>query len=114
MKCMMCGSEMVNTTGGNYTCQKCNQTINDLVYRPSNYYMPEQQGFGQQGWICPVCGAGLAPWVSVCPCMTKELKITYGTDTTTDDNAEKELERLFALNDERVAEMIEFYEKYGK
>ena len=21
-----------------------------------------------EGWKCPVCGNGLAPWVSVCPC----------------------------------------------
>ena len=24
---------------------------------------------GQRGWICPVCGSGLAPWVDKCPCM---------------------------------------------
>lgn len=21
-----------------------------------------------KGWICPICGRGLAPWVSECPC----------------------------------------------
>ena len=113
MRCMICGSEMKSTSGGNYICPGCNHSINDLVYRPSNCDMPWTQGFGQQGWICPVCGKGLAPWVSVCPCMTKELKITYGTDTTTDDYAKKELERLLALNDERVAEMISFQEEFG-
>jgi len=22
----------------------------------------------QTGWICPVCGKGVAPWLSNCPC----------------------------------------------
>lgn len=25
-------------------------------------------GFGLMGWICPVCGRGLAFFVTVCPC----------------------------------------------
>jgi len=55
-------------------------TVNDLAYGPSNCDMPLPQGFGEQkGWICPVCGRGLAPWVSWCPCQGSEKKITYGT-----------------------------------
>lgn len=23
------------------------------------------------GWVCPICGAGLAPWVQRCPCQDK-------------------------------------------
>lgn len=34
MRCIMCGSEMTSTTGGNYTCPRCHQGINDAVYRP--------------------------------------------------------------------------------
>ena len=80
MQCLRCGKEMVNTTGGNYHCPSCNMAVNDLVYRPSNCDMPMPQGFGEQkGWICPVCGRGLAPWVDYCPCQS-DFKITYETN----------------------------------
>jgi hypothetical protein len=55
-------------------------SVNDLVYRTrpkdtttggvssnqsySNYQPPR----GEVGWICPVCGRGLAPSTSYCPC----------------------------------------------
>lgn len=78
MRCVRCGKEMVNTTGGNYHCPSCNMAVNDLVYRPSEW-KPFPQDFGkQEGWICPVCGRGLAPWVDVCPCMRSQ-EITYDT-----------------------------------
>lgn len=81
MQCIRCGKEMVNTTGGNYHCPSCGMAVNDLVYRPSNCDIPIPQGFGKQkGWICPVCGRGLAPWTSFCPCQS-DFKITYGTST---------------------------------
>ena len=80
MQCVRCGKEMVNTTGGNYHCQSCGNAVNDLVYRPSNCDIPMPKSFGkQEGWICPVCGRGVAPWTSFCPCQGSEMKITYGT-----------------------------------
>lgn len=83
MQCIRCGEEMENTTGGNYHCPSCNTTVNDLVYRPSEW-KPFPQGFGkQEGWICPVCGRGLSPWTSFCPCQS-DWKITYGTGTAGD------------------------------
>lgn len=55
-------------------------TLNDLVYRQrpedtttggissnkshGGYQLPR----GEMGWICPVCGRGLAPSTSYCPC----------------------------------------------
>ena len=70
----------------------------------------ERQGFGEQrGWICPVCGRGVAPWESSCPCQN-DWKITYGTST---GGANTELNKLFELNDARVSEIIEFNKKYG-
>lgn len=83
MNCIQCGAEMVSTTGGNYYCTKCGASINDLVYRPHNYDVPMPQGFQQQGWICPVCGRGVSPWVDYCPCAVKGDQITYEkTDKT--------------------------------
>jgi predicted amidophosphoribosyltransferase len=111
MQCIRCGKEMVNTMGGNYHCPSCGFAVNDLMYRPSNCDIPMPQGFGkQEGWICPVCGRGVAPWVDMCPCQGSEMQIAYGTSTTTDND---ELHRLFELNDKRVEEMISFQEKYG-
>ena len=26
------------------------------------------EDIGQKGWICPVCGRGVAPWVDYCRC----------------------------------------------
>jgi hypothetical protein len=81
-KCWICGKEMVNTIGGNYHCPTCGVGVNDGVFRtPSNCDMPLPQGFVEQkGWICPVCGRGLSPWTSFCPCQS-DTKITYGTGT---------------------------------
>lgn len=81
MRCMVCGNEMDNTLGGCYTCFHCGHSIHDGVYRPSNCDVPVPQGFGkQEGWICPVCGRGVAPWMSVCPCTSNSLEITCGTE----------------------------------
>lgn len=33
-----------------------------------------------QGWVCPVCGSGVSPYLSVCPCKgIKVLDITCQT-----------------------------------
>ena len=61
-------------------------TINDLLYRQrpedttggtsSKSYGEYNPPHGEVGWICPVCGRGLAPSTSYCPCnLTRN--ITY-------------------------------------
>ena len=85
MKCMSCGSEMYNTIGGNYTCPKCGQSINDGVYRPSstsNTYGQPYLGWGQMGWICPKCGKALAPWRAECDCHKKMTTTTDKSNIT--------------------------------
>lgn len=47
---------------------------------------------GEVGWICPVCGRGLAPSMSYCPCnVTREITYTAqgSTPTYTLDDVEE-------------------------
>lgn len=102
MRCIVCGKEMKNTLGGNYHCENCGHAVNDLVNRSSNCDIPMPQGVGEQkGWICPVCGRGVAPWVDYCPCQS-DWKITYGTSTNING---------FASVDECIQYAKEHYEK---
>ena len=84
MKCMSCGTEMDSTTGGNYTCPKCRQGVNDGVYRPStnNIYGEPYLGWGQMGWICPKCGKVLAPWKAECDCHERNTVTTDKSNIT--------------------------------
>ena len=71
-----------SSTGGDNICWECKNSYNNShIHIPNNCDIPMPQGFGEQkGWICPVCGRGLAPWTSFCPCQS-DFKITYGTST---------------------------------
>ena len=100
MQCIRCGKEMENTTGGNYHCPSCDFAVNDLVYRPSER-KPFPQGFGkQEGWICPVCGRGVAPWVDYCPCqINRDVTWATGTGTGTYTNLDTEAFEKYVTTD---------------
>lgn len=55
MKCIKCGQEMVNISGGNYQCPSCGQTINDLVYR-GEATIPFRPNNYQIATHCVICG----------------------------------------------------------
>ena len=73
-----------------------NNITNDLVYREKingttagtssdktigTYQTPR----GEVGWICPVCGRGLAPSTSSCPCnLTRNITYLNGGTTIKD------------------------------
>jgi hypothetical protein len=51
--------------------------INDLEKKLKS--MPTVEPSGLTGWICPICGRGLSPFTSVCPCQGgKGWEITCG------------------------------------
>lgn len=95
MHCTICGMKMDKTGAGSYRCPECGHAMNDLVHRPSNCDIPMPQGFGEQkGWICPVCGRGMAPWASSCPCqINKSITWATGTGTGTYTNLDIEFEK---------------------
>ena len=105
MNCIRCGAEMNSTTCGNYACPKCGVVVNDLEYRPQNCDMPLSQDFGKkEGWICPVCGRGVAPWVDYCPCqINRNITWATGTGTGTYTNLDsKELKKYVTTNCEEL------------
>lgn len=99
MRCLICGTEMKNTTGGNYDCPNCGHMSMGQLNTPSNCDIPMPQGFGkQEGWICPVCGRGVAPWVDCCPCQINR-NITWASGTGTYTNLDaKEFEKYATTN----------------
>lgn len=96
---------MNSTTDGNYTCPKCSMGVNDLVNIPQNCDTSLPQNFDKkEGWVCPVCGRGVAPWVDYCPCKI-DGNITWatgtGTGTYTNLNS-KEFEKYATTNCEEL------------
>ena len=60
-KCYKCGKEL--TTGDtDNLCSECRAS------KPSPLLT---------GWVCPVCGGGLSPYTTRCPCQPLYGQITY-------------------------------------
>ena len=70
-----------DTTGGNilhvtYAKELKTEMLRDDVNELKVYdddgkcikWVKESDSPKMTGWICPVCGRGLSPWTSVCPC----------------------------------------------
>ena len=99
--CARCGKYFSVTRQTDY-CPECEYPN---MHKASNCDMPAPQGFGEQkGWICPVCGRGVAPWVDYCPCqINKNITWVTGTGTTTYTNLDaKEFEKYATTNCEEL------------
>ena len=78
IKCPKCGSHEVEVEWGmcltSYPAQfraHCKTCESSFLTSEVSNIIPQTQGFeAPKGWICPVCGRGVAPYVQVCPCVT--------------------------------------------
>lgn len=93
MNCIRCGAEINSTTDGNYTCPNCGKEVYYSVYKPQNCDTSLPQDFDKkEGWICPVCGRGIAPWVDYCPCKIDGNIIWVATTAQTSYKAQNKIE----------------------
>lgn len=65
-------SDLIDRQAAINTVKKHYRVDNDLleviVYQLENLPSAQPEPPMQIGWICPVCGRGLSPLTSVCPC----------------------------------------------
>lgn len=77
-------------TGGIGFCSKCNKPTYYIGDIPPEGFVPglepyctcnnKKQVGGAIGWVCPKCGAGLSPFVTICPC-SLSTDITFKSNT---------------------------------
>ena len=108
MQCVKCGKETENNSNSFEICWDCYlKDYNDYVKSNfpecsvSNCDIPMPRGFGEQkGWICPVCGRGVAPWVDYCPCqINRDVTFATGTGTSTYVNLDLKEYEKYATTD---------------
>lgn len=50
-------------------CPNCGGVLIGIHHQcPPSWFQVAPPVFVQTGWICPVCGSGVAPTLTVCPC----------------------------------------------
>lgn len=69
------------TVGDVLTCPSCGQPILTTVNGTHACVSPSEP-LRAQGWVCPVCGKGNAPFVAQCPCQGRGTVSTTTTSPT--------------------------------
>ena len=71
-----------------FKCNNCHHNWTDIFNSNLDTITPQPKLIetkdGTYGWICPVCGAGIAPYQDHCPLCAGRNSLqtwTYGTDT---------------------------------
>ena len=71
---VLCQEHRYRIPGKRETYSQYNEAWQDALDRAEGAIgnlpsaQPEQQIPQMRGWVCPVCGRGLSPYTSVCPC----------------------------------------------
>lgn len=67
--CPHCGSENICINVGNkWNCRNCKMEFEHPILKTANSSATIDLVYQKNGWICPVCGAGVNPNEKVCPC----------------------------------------------
>lgn len=67
--CPHCGSENICINVGNkWNCRNCKMQFEHPILKTANSFATKDLVYQKNGWICPVCGAGVNPNEKVCPC----------------------------------------------
>ena len=83
--CPKCGKPMKLNTGMvlaslppqyEYECDNCgyilySSSVRDTATTPDVDEHPFPFGSSKQGWICPICGASISPYIDSCPFCTR-------------------------------------------
>lgn len=70
MKCANgCGKELDSGDSAD-VCYPCRTKFSkpDTGHSAGSCWFPSAPIYGPTGWICPVCGRGNAPGITICPC----------------------------------------------
>lgn len=70
-----------------WTCAKCGEFVryNQVHFHYDDYYQPTSKG-----WVCPVCGRGIAPWMTYCPfCPEKGHSASSTSDVVEEEVSEQ-------------------------
>lgn len=67
-----------------WRCDTCGQEIG--AGGPCGCLVPPPQPQPRQGWLCPACGGGNAPWKGRCDCVDVPVKFTISSTSEEEDN----------------------------
>jgi hypothetical protein len=68
MKCFFCETDVESWEGNpkHAVCPKCLKILKETFTQDKEEY--SAPAAVRAGWVCPVCGRGVSPYLETCPC----------------------------------------------